>query len=106
MIAARTNSLSNFNYAFGSHKARVRQLDRAAISSVFSSTKIFTIAKVFAPNADLNDDGKSDISDWSIFLFRWGRTDEEEKSTIDFNNDGLVDISDFSIFLQSLISSK
>jgi hypothetical protein len=69
-------------------------------------SKIFTIAKVFAPNADLNDDGKSDISDWSIFLFRWGSTDETKKMTIDFNNDGRVDISDFSIFLQSLTFTK
>ncbi len=99
-------SLTNFDYAFGSHKARIRQRDSAKRASDFSLDKIFTIAKVFAPNADLNDDGKSDISDWSIFLFRWGSPDQTKKSTIDFNNDGRVDISDFSIFLQSLTATK
>ena len=44
---------------------------------------------------DLNQDGKVNLVDFSIFLLSWNTDDEEP----DFNEDGRVNLADFSIML-------
>ncbi len=46
-------------------------------------------------SADVNDDGKVNLVDFSIFLISWGKTD----ARYDFNKDGTVNLGDFSIML-------
>ena len=87
--------------ALGTHSARVHQKSEGRISD-FSSSKTFTVSKVFFPVTDLNNDGKINITDWSIFLSLWTSKDEVARKRIDFNGDGKVDLADFSIFMQSL----
>lgn len=93
--------LSTAQLSYGTHTIRVRQKSEGEMSD-FSSNKIFTVSKVFFPMTDLNNDGRIDISDWSIFLSLWISKDDTARKRIDFNGDGKVDIADFSIFMQSL----
>lgn len=46
-------------------------------------------------SADLNQDGKVNLVDFSIFLLGWGKTNSDS----DFNGDGAVNLADFSIML-------
>ncbi|MDO8521395.1 MAG: hypothetical protein Q7S52_04725 [bacterium] len=84
------------------HTIKARYTLSSGMVSDFSLERVFRISSDTFLKTDLNNDGVIDISDWSIFLFRWGETDTALKSTIDFNGDGLVDISDYSIFLDAM----
>ncbi|MBP9669521.1 MAG: hypothetical protein KBE09_04505 [Candidatus Pacebacteria bacterium] len=46
-------------------------------------------------SADLNQDGKVNLVDFSIFLLSWGKKEGDS----DFNGDGAVNLADFSIML-------
>lgn len=88
--------------SYGEHSARVRQIAPGDAASNFSLTRVFKLSKRAASKADLNGDSIGDISDWSIFLFRWGSEREELRSQNDLNGDGKINIFDFSIFLQAM----
>ncbi len=47
------------------------------------------------PRADINSDGRVNLTDFSILLFNWGTSEP----SADINLDGTVDITDFSILL-------
>lgn len=95
--------INTANLSLGSHTIRVQQSGPLKdYPSDFSILKNFNVSLITLPAADLNNDGKLDISDWSIFLFRWNTADPALRLTIDFNKDGKVDISDFSILLRGL----
>ena len=87
--------------AKGDHKARAAQVTSQSRTSDYSLLKAFQIADPFAVHADLNNDGKLTISDWSIFLNSWASRDDAIKKKIDFNNDGKITIFDLSVFLSS-----
>lgn len=89
-------------FAFGNHYVQVRQIDESGEISNFSTPGTFQVSQLLVPKADLNQDSIVDITDWSIFLFRWSAKEEKNHLTIDMNNDGKVDVSDFSIFLRTL----
>ncbi len=86
----------------GTHSVRVRQIDKEGISSDFSLTRIFKVTELESPRADFNNDNAINITDWSIFLFRWGSDDSTLRSKVDMNDNGKIDISDFSIFLRAM----
>jgi hypothetical protein len=46
-------------------------------------------------SADLNADGKLNLTDFSILLFHWGT----DHAIADLNSDGRVNLTDFSILL-------
>ena len=69
------------------------------IKSGFSRSVSFYVGKLggeaVCPGADLNGDGRVNLTDFSILLFYWG-TDNE---CADQNLDGNVDLIDFSIMM-------
>lgn len=69
------------------------------IKSGFSKSVSFHVGSLegeaLCPGADLNGDGRVNLTDFSILLFYWG-TDNE---CADQNNDGKVDLIDFSIMM-------
>ncbi len=89
-------------FRIGDHYARARQTDASGKGSEFSISRTFRVSLLTFPKADFSGDDKVDITDWSIFLFRWNSTDKDLRSKIDINDDGKIDISDFSIFLQAI----
>jgi len=97
-----TFSISAIELDFGEHYVRVRQINQFGRESGFSFPRAFKVSPLELPKADFNNDSKVDLTDWSIFLFRWGSEDESLKSKIDMNNDGNIDIADFSIFLKTM----
>ena len=48
-----------------------------------------------AARADINGDGKANLTDFSILLFNWNTADPDA----DINQDGIVNLTDFSILL-------
>ena len=93
--------ISTATFSSGKHSIRVREVVGGK-TSPFSINRDFSVSTVFFPVTDLNNDGKINISDWSIFLSLWTSKNEEARKRIDFNGDGKVDLADFSIFMQSL----
>ena len=93
-------SVKMSSLADGDHRARVLQANSSQVSD-YSLLKIFRVAELFVANSDLNNDGKLNISDWSIFLSSWSSREEALRRKVDLNSDGKINIFDLSIFLSS-----
>lgn len=79
------------------------------LMSVFSQALDFYFEGALAPGvpevfeipvtkkipADLNNDGRTNLIDFSVLLYWWGK----DNSLADFNKDGKVDLKDFSIMM-------
>ena len=69
------------------------------IKSGFSKSVSFAISKLggeaICPEADLNGDGRVNLTDFSILLFYWGT----DNACADQNQNGEVDLIDFSIMM-------
>lgn len=69
------------------------------IQSGFSRSVSFYVGKVggeaVCPNADLNKDGRVNLTDFSILLYYWGT----DNACADQNQNGIVDLVDFSIMM-------
>ena len=95
-------STSTAPFRSGNHYARARQTNDSGKHSEFSPSRVFRVSLLDSPKSDFNNDDKINITDWSIFLFRWGSKDVSLREKIDMNDDGKIDISDLSIFLKTL----
>ena len=100
-----TYSTSTALLDFGQHHVKTRQTNSSGKMSNFSFARSFKVSKLETPKADFNNDEEINITDWSIFLFRWGSEDESLKYKIDLDESGTVDIADFSIFLKNMKTS-
>ena len=89
-------------FAFGTHQIRAKRTGSDGKSSTYTSSYSFKIGAAEDTRIDLNGDHLVTISDWSIFLFRWGSSDASLRSTIDMDGDGIVNLTDFSIFLRAM----
>jgi len=87
---------------YGSHTIKASQTLSDGRRSEFSPQKVFFTTNLSVPKTDFNNDGKIDISDWSIFLARWLSQDSSTRALDDLNNDSKVDTTDFSIFIRTL----
>ncbi len=94
-ILVNTDSLAE-----GAHSVRVRQIAKDGTKSNWALTKTFKKSSLASLRADFNNNGKVDITDWSIFLFRWGSQDQKLRLSIDLNDDKSVNITDLSIFFK------
>jgi len=106
-ITAGTNGEYKYLYNtalldYGSHTIRALQSSGGGTKSEFSPQKVFFTTNLSVPKTDFNNDGKLNISDWSIFLSRWLAADQATRLSNDLNNDGKVNASDFSIFVRTL----
>ncbi len=95
-------AVGTVDLSLGTHTIRIRQVNYKNERSDFSPQKIFTVTNLFVPKLDFNNDGRIDIQDWSMFLFRWISPDPKVRTLDDLNGDGKVDIQDFSIFIRTL----
>lgn len=94
-------------FEFGAHTIRTKQVDPLTEkASDFSTPRTLTVSRLIVVQADLNNDGKMDIRDWSIFLSLWGSKNTAGRDRIDFNKDEKIDISDFSIFIRAVRRAK
>ena len=78
---------------------QVATTDGNIIKSGFSRSVSFHVGKIGGivpcPEADLNHDGRVNLTDFSILLFHWGTDDV----CADQNQNGTVDLIDFSIMM-------
>ena len=89
-------------FRIGNHYARARQVDIGGKASEFSVSRAFRVSLLDSPKADFSGDDKVTITDWSIFLFRWGSDNRQLREKNDLDGNGKIDISDFSIFLKAM----
>jgi len=96
----------NWDYPFdtsildeGSHTTRAKAISPEGLLSSYSKVLSFSVGKVrveeLCPRADLNKDGRTNLVDFSILLYWWGR----DNACTDQNQDGIVNLTDFSIML-------
>lgn len=83
--------LPYFELSQGSGFARLKSGNGLSLNIFVGNNEISN--RKFGP--DLNKDGKVNLADFSMLLFRWGGSD----SLADLNGDGKVGIADFSIIL-------
>jgi hypothetical protein len=83
----------------GSHNARARATDLDGLRSIDSQSLAFNVGEevpeIICPRADLNRDRRTNLIDFSILLFWWGRFDP----CVDQNQDRRVNLIDFSIMM-------
>ena len=82
----------------GFHTTRAKAASPEGLLSTFSQTLAFSVGKevVGIKKADINEDKKVNLVDFSILLYNWGIP---KNPTADLNGDGRVNLTDFSILL-------
>lgn len=78
----------------GSHTTKSKSQTDDGEQSTFSETLSFEISSGCS-GADLNQDGKVNLIDFSILLYWWERWEQ----CADLNSDGVVNLIDFSIMM-------
>ena len=84
--------------ALGTHTAKVQSQTDEGEQSPFSQTLSFSVLPSKCQGADLNQDGKVNIIDFSILLYFWDQT-KPANICADINRDGTVNLVDFSIMM-------
>ena len=83
----------------GSHTTRAKAEDPTGLKSSYSKVLAFYVGKYgmaeICPKADFNKDGKTNLVDFSIMLYWWGKYNP----CVDQNADGIVNLPDFSILM-------
>jgi len=96
----------NWDYPFntshlaeGLHTTRAKAKSPEGLLSSYSKVLSFHVGKFgveeICPKADFNKDGKTNLVDFSIMLYWWGKYNP----CVDQNQNGIVDLPDFSILM-------
>lgn len=96
-IALDTSGLQN-----GTYKARARSASTdPLVTTGFSNYTFYGVGESAQRpiNADLNRDGRVNLTDFSILLFWWNTNGGDSNPPADINGDGRVTLTDFSILL-------
>lgn len=98
---AWTVSLDTQGFQSGTYKARARAVQTAGVATNFSAYVTYGVGQSAArpTSADLNRDGKVNLTDFSILLFWWNTNGGNSDPSADINSDGRVTLTDFSILL-------
>lgn len=83
----------------GFHTTRAKATSPEGLLSTFSQTLGFSIGKEIVgliKKADINNDGRVNLVDFSILLYNWGIP---QNPAADLNTDGRVNLTDFSIMM-------
>lgn len=90
-------------FSSGTYKVRAKskQLAGLGIETNFSGYTYYGVGQEASGglNADLNTDGRVNLTDFSILLFWWGGNGGNSNPPADINGDGSVSLTDFSIML-------
>lgn len=81
-------------FSLGSHSSNARVRDSGGGQSILSSTQPFTVVL----SADLNVDNLVNLTDFSILMFNYARSNPPNKAA-DINDSGPVDLVDFSVMM-------
>lgn len=94
-------ALPTAGFTQGTYQVRAKATPPASSATNFSQWSVYGVgqAAVVRTNADLNRDGKVNLTDFSILLFWWGTDGGNSNPPADINSDGNVSLTDFSILL-------
>lgn len=97
-LAVDTAGFSSGTYKV---RAKAKQLAGLGLETNFSGYTFYGVGqRADVPlSADLNTDGKVNLTDFSILLFWWGGNGGNSNPPADINRDGNVSLTDFSIML-------
>ncbi len=89
------------SYPPGPHRLRVRAEQPDGARTNFSNYIRYGVGEDVGGEvtADLNQDGRVDLIDFSILLFWWETDGGDSNPPADINQDGIVNLIDFSILL-------
>jgi hypothetical protein len=98
---AWSTTISTDGFAKGTYKVRAKAKQEAGVSTNFSNYTYYGVGETAngPRNADLNRDGKVNLTDFSILLFWWNSDGGASNPPADINGDGRVSLTDFSILL-------
>lgn len=87
-------------FAVGTYRVRAKA-EADGVTTNFSNFINYGVGQQATPtiNADLNRDGRVNLTDFSILLFWWGTAGGASDPPADINQDGRVNLTDFSILL-------
>jgi cysteine-rich repeat protein len=102
----KANQIGDWAFSFDaslldgdSYSIKANALSPERLVSSFSHVLEFVIGKVMVPElcprADFNRDERTNLIDFSILLYWWGKYDD----CVDQNEDGIVDLIDFSMLM-------
>jgi hypothetical protein len=98
-----TLSVDSAGFTNGTYKIRAKseQTTGLLLKTNFSGYSFYGVGQsANVPlSADLNRDGKINLTDFSILLFWWGSDGGDSNPPADINKDGKVNLTDFSILL-------
>ncbi len=97
-VSADSTGFTTGNYKI---RAKSEQTTGLLLKTNFSNYTFYGVGQsANTPlNADLNRDGKVNLTDFSILLFWWGSDGGNSNPSADINKDGKVNLTDFSILL-------
>jgi len=88
------------NFSGGTYKVHAKADNGAGLKTNFSDYTYYGVGQeAVSLNADLNRDGKVNLTDFSILLFWWGSDGGSSDPPADINQDDRVSLTDFSILL-------
>ena len=96
-----STTLSTTNFSKGTNQIRAKAVQSSGAASNYSEFTYYGVGEEAEGNlnADLNRDGKVNLTDFSILLFWWNGTGGDSNPPADINRDGRVTLTDFSILL-------
>ncbi len=96
-----TTTMNTTGFSVGTYKVRVKAAQTDGLSTNFSNYTYYGVgeAAIRQINADLNRDGKVNLTDFSILLFWWNSDGGTSDPSADINGDTRVNLTDFSILL-------
>lgn len=96
-----TTTLNTSSFSKGTYQIRAKSEQTGGNKTNFSAYTYYGVGEKASGNlnADLNRDGKINLTDFSILLFWWNSNGGDSDPPADINSDGKVTLTDFSILL-------
>jgi hypothetical protein len=96
-----TITLDTGSFSKGTYQVRAKSAQSDGTTTGYSEYTFYGVGEAAnAPlNADLNRDGKVNLTDFSILLFWWNTNGGDSNPPADINRDAKVNLTDFSILL-------
>jgi len=94
-------ALNTSDFSAGTYQVRAKSENGSGLTTNYSGYTYYGVGQsANRPlNADLNRDGRVNLTDFSILLFWWGSNGGRSDPPADINQDGTVSLTDFSILL-------
>jgi hypothetical protein len=89
------------SFSISTYQIKAKSVQSGGASTNYSNYTFYGVGKEadVPMTADLNQDSKVNLVDFSILLFWWNGTGGDSEPPADINSDGKVNLTDFSILL-------